>query len=289
MDYSQIINNCKDILKNRCCPNDISNLKVNDILVFGSKPNGIHESGAAKKAVEKFGAIQGLGEGFSGKSYAIPVHKYKTHKMDEAVKKFIGFAKTHSDLSFYVLPVGCGSAGMNVRCVSEMFSSAINVENIFLPSLFIETLMDNRKKRRIIEYTDYPNIDELKRKWYQKLSHIIEKASPYDARLGKIKVEMDCSIDEAVGLIFKMCLPLLKNFYPELQNLKTEQENFFWIKPHIDDVSLAINQITEGWCQCIDYMLGYDWYSPSLKKQDIIDCLTYRIALYGPYFDGFDY
>lgn len=124
---------------------------------------------------------------------------------------------------------------------------------------------------------------------YQKLSHIIEKASPYDARLGKIKVEMDCSIDEAVGLIFKMCLPLLKNFYPELQNLKTEQENFFWIKPHIDDVSLAINQITEGWCQCIDYMLGYDWYSPSLKKQDIIDCLTYRIALYGPYFDGFDY
>lgn len=289
MDYSHIINNCKDILNNRCCPNDISNLKVNEILVFGSKPNGKHESGAAQKAVEKFGAIQGLGEGFSGKSYAIPVHKCKTHKMDKAVKEFIGFAKTHPDLSFYVLPVGCGSAGMNVKCVSEMFSSAIDVENIFLPSLFIKTLIDNRKKRKIIEYTDYPNIGELRRKWYQKLSHLIEKASTCDSKIGKNEVKMDCTIDEAVELIINMCHPLLINFYPELKKGKIKQDNVFWIKPNTNDVSLAINQITEGWYQCIKYMLQYDWYAPSLKKQDIISCLTYRLHLYGPYFDEFDY
>ena len=55
------------------------------------------------------------------------------------------------------------------------------------------------------------------------------------------------------------------------------------------DVSLAINQITEGWYQCIKYMLGYDWYCPSLTRQDIINCLTYHLGLYGPYFDEFDY
>lgn len=57
----------------------------------------------------------------------------------------------------------------------------------------------------------------------------------------------------------------------------------------MSDVSLAINQITEGWYQCIRYALGYDWYAPSLNKKNIVSILTYDLCLYGPYFDEFDY
>lgn len=289
MDYSHTLNKCRQILETRCTPNVISELGDNEVYVFGSKPNGSHKSGAAKKAQEYFGATQGQGEGLSGQSYAIPIHKYRTYKMDEAVKRFIGFAKKHSNFWFYVQPVGCGSANMDINCVAEMFSSAINVDNIFLPLQFVTTLIEHRKEKRIIEYTDYPNIYVLRRKWQHKLSHLIEKISDSDSSIGKIEVKMDCSIDEAVELIIDMCQPLLVEFYPELKNKSLGVEETFWIRPDMNDISLGINQITEGWYQCIKYMLGYSWYNPSLTHQDIVRCLTYDLCLHGPYFDEFDY
>ena len=87
----------EQMLRERCTPEIITELKENEVFVFGSKPDGNHKSGAAKIAVEKFGARQGLGEGFCGQSYSIPVHKYHTHKMDKAVKSFVGYAKTNSE------------------------------------------------------------------------------------------------------------------------------------------------------------------------------------------------
>ena len=113
--------------------------------------------------------------------------------------------------------------------------------------------------------------------------------SDSDSCIGKIEVKMDSSIGEAVELIIDMCQPLLIEFYPELKNKGLSVKDTFWIKPDMYDVSLAINQITEGWYQCIKYMLDYDWYCPSLTRQDIINCLTYHLRLYGPYFDEFDY
>lgn len=44
----------------------------NTIFVFGSNPEGRHGAGAAKVAVEKFGAIYGQGEGLQGNAYALP-------------------------------------------------------------------------------------------------------------------------------------------------------------------------------------------------------------------------
>ena len=53
----------------RITPNNITELKDNEIFVFGSNESGIHESGihgagAAKLAKEKFGAILGKGHGY---------------------------------------------------------------------------------------------------------------------------------------------------------------------------------------------------------------------------------
>lgn len=46
--------------------------RPNVIFVFGSNPEGRHGLGAAKTAVERFGAIYGQGEGMQGHSYALP-------------------------------------------------------------------------------------------------------------------------------------------------------------------------------------------------------------------------
>lgn len=53
-------------------PENISELGKDEIFVFGSNANGNHAGGAARIAVEKFGAIMGQAEGLQGQSYAIP-------------------------------------------------------------------------------------------------------------------------------------------------------------------------------------------------------------------------
>ena len=46
--------------------------EANTIFVFGSNPEGKHGAGAARTAVDKFGAKYGQGEGLQGNAYALP-------------------------------------------------------------------------------------------------------------------------------------------------------------------------------------------------------------------------
>lgn len=55
----------------RVTPHLISRLAAGEIFVFGSNAMGHHDGGAAKVALEKFGAIRGQGHGLQGMSYAI--------------------------------------------------------------------------------------------------------------------------------------------------------------------------------------------------------------------------
>jgi hypothetical protein len=47
-------------------PNEITQLKDNQIFVFGSNLNGDHACGAARLAKDSFGAEMGIGEGLTG-------------------------------------------------------------------------------------------------------------------------------------------------------------------------------------------------------------------------------
>lgn len=49
----------------------IDKLEKNQIFVFGSNPKGSHGAGAAKTAIEKFGAIKNQGRGLMGQSYGL--------------------------------------------------------------------------------------------------------------------------------------------------------------------------------------------------------------------------
>jgi len=85
----------------------------NTIFVFGSNPEGRHGAGSAKVAVEKFGAIYGIGEGMQGNAYGIPTkdlrvkenHGYRSISKEEIVKSikhFYIFARFHPWLNFKV-------------------------------------------------------------------------------------------------------------------------------------------------------------------------------------------
>lgn len=121
-------------------PNYIRELKENEIFVFGSNLEGMHGGGAARTAVEHFGAIWGQGVGLQGKSYGIPTMQGGIETIKPYVDEFIEFAKQRRDLFFYVTKIGCGIACFKEEEIAPLFAEALNEENIALPKSFVELL-----------------------------------------------------------------------------------------------------------------------------------------------------
>ena len=96
--------------KNRISPDLITQLKEGEVFVFGSNAQGLHFGGAARVAVNRFGALMGQGEGLQGQSYAIPTME-GPESMKQAVERFCAFAQEHPELTFLVTAIGCGIAG----------------------------------------------------------------------------------------------------------------------------------------------------------------------------------
>lgn len=121
-------------------PDAISALGPRDIFVFGSNLAGSHLGGAARTAVNRFGAVMGQGEGLQGQSYAIPTMQGGVHAIKPYVDRFIEFAKKEQTLTFYVTKIGCGIAGFQISEIAPLFKDAIGLENIRLPKEFAELL-----------------------------------------------------------------------------------------------------------------------------------------------------
>ena len=120
----------------RITPDNIRSLGNNEIFVFGSNLAGMHAGGAARVAVEKFGAIMGQGVGLQGQSYAIPTMQGGPDTILPYVEDFIRFADMHPELTFLVTSIGCGIAGFRPAEIAPLFAGAVNVPNIHLPQDF---------------------------------------------------------------------------------------------------------------------------------------------------------
>ena len=114
-------------------PDNISELKEDEVFVFGSNLEGMHGGGAAFAAWNKFGAVMGCGVGLRGQSYAIPTMQGGVETIEPYVSSFIAFAKEHSELFFYVTRIGCGIAGFRDKEIAPLFSEAVGLENVCLP------------------------------------------------------------------------------------------------------------------------------------------------------------
>lgn len=122
--------------------NNITELKDNQIFVFGSNLSGIHGAGATKTAIDKFGAILYNSEGLQGRSYAIPT-KDKSIRNTLPIKeikiyvdRFIEFAKQNQQLEFLVTEIGCGLAGLKPFEIAPLFINVVVIKNIHLPEKF---------------------------------------------------------------------------------------------------------------------------------------------------------
>ena len=122
-------------------PERIDSLQPGEIFVFGSNLNGYHGGGAARAALNHFGAQWGVGVGPQGQSYAIPTMQGGPETIRPYVDQFIAYAKSQKDLTFLVTPIGCGIAGFKVEDIAPLFKEALDVENIVLPKKFISILM----------------------------------------------------------------------------------------------------------------------------------------------------
>lgn len=123
----------------RYTPENITKLERGEVFVFGSNVEGRHGKGAAKFAMQNFGAKYGIGEGMTGRCYALPtvgrgIKKMPLSQIQEHVNKFISYAKVNEDLTFLVTKVGCGLAGYTAADIGPMFKEAPG--NVVLPVEF---------------------------------------------------------------------------------------------------------------------------------------------------------
>ena len=121
-------------------PNEIKNLKENQVFVFGSNLNGNHAGGAAKQAVDSFGAINGQGEGLQGQSYAFPtldkrMKKVSIKSLKESKEKLYQCAIENPNKEFLVTKLGCGIAGFKESEIKGIFKGE-KPNNIILPAVW---------------------------------------------------------------------------------------------------------------------------------------------------------
>lgn len=131
---------------NRVTPEDIQNLKGNEVFVFGSNELGLHGSGAARMA-RKWGAEYGQGFGMMAQSFAIPTKDWEIEQLplemiEFYVKRFIAFADRHMSArwKFYVTKIGCGLAGYTPEDIAPMFKEAMSIKTVYLPQEFIDII-----------------------------------------------------------------------------------------------------------------------------------------------------
>ena len=128
-------------MEKRFTPDNIQELKENQIFVFGSNMNGNHAGGAARLAVEKFGAIMGRAEGIQGQSYAIPTLDENMEKVaEEDLINYLAnlrhFANKHPEKEFLLTAIGTGIAGFDTNYMAYMVLRANLPGNVTIPEEF---------------------------------------------------------------------------------------------------------------------------------------------------------
>ena len=124
----------------RVTPEFITKLADDEVFVFGSNLQGRHAGGAARVAVNLFGAIWGQGVGIQGQSYAIPTMQGGIETIKPYVDEFIEYVKEHPHVKFMVTPIGCGIAGFTPEEIAPLFTAAKDMENVWLPESFIKII-----------------------------------------------------------------------------------------------------------------------------------------------------
>lgn len=130
----------------------ITELKANQIFVFGANTESRHGAGAALVAKNKFGAINGSKKkGLEGQSYAIITKDLtKSHHpsiskeyINDQIKTLYDFAKENLNLEFFIAYSGNGTNlnGYSNKEMASMFCSHEIPLNIVFEDNFYELIV----------------------------------------------------------------------------------------------------------------------------------------------------
>lgn len=123
-------------------PDSIGSLKPGEVFVFGSNLAGHHAGGAARAALDRFGAVWGRGTGLQGRSYAIPTMQGGVETIRPYVEEFVAFAASRPELTFLVTRIGCGIASFTDAEIAPLFAGALPLRNVLLPASFVDILTE---------------------------------------------------------------------------------------------------------------------------------------------------
>lgn len=117
----------------------VKDLAEDTIFVFGSNMAGQHAGGAARTALEHFGAMKGVGRGWAGQSFAIPTMNEHLQQMplsqiQHYVDDFKIYTKNHPKMKYFITSIGCGIAGYKVEEIAPMFKGISH--NVIFPISF---------------------------------------------------------------------------------------------------------------------------------------------------------
>ena len=126
---------------------NITELKDNEIFVFGSNTMGKNIGGAARVAQEKYGAEWGNAVGLKGQSYAIPTLRFSNTELGYSdklpleeignhIKDYVEFAWDHQEYIFLTTLIGCGIAGFTIEEIGNLFVGLNLPDNLILPVEF---------------------------------------------------------------------------------------------------------------------------------------------------------
>lgn len=163
---------------------------ANTIFVFGSNPEGRHGAGAAKVAVEKFGAIKGQGEGLQGNSYALPTKDLRVTEnkglksiskdhIIENIKKLYNVARQNPDKQFKVAYRNTIKASLNgytgLEMIDMFLKAGVLPSNIVFSKEWVDTGKFNLSKEALEELSYTEGYLPLWQEWAKQNPELIEE------------------------------------------------------------------------------------------------------------------
>lgn len=132
------------------------------VFVFGSNLSGVHGAGAAKFALQKRGAVLGVGVGLQGCSYALPTKGLAPAlpvlplgQVIQHASDFKKFASENPSYVFQLTAVGCGLAGYKNEEIAPLFMGCS--QNVLMPPEWRGLVPDRNLEEHYWTYEEIPS------------------------------------------------------------------------------------------------------------------------------------
>ena len=174
------------------------------IFVFGSNAQGVHGAGAARTAKEVWGAVDGVGTGLTGRSYALPTKRVPTregrqfelYELENNLDDFFNYAARNPDLDFMFTPVGTGLGGYDLDEIATMIARRAYRDGLPPNVYFVDSTEEGTRRflteisraraavQEAVVYIDADDLLELEKRFFGPSA--LKKTKPKKEKLPEL-------------------------------------------------------------------------------------------------------